>query len=85
MQGEMLWFNMEKGHGYLHTEDDERLYVDLAGFLPNHQPERKCKGRSVSFERETGGAEPRAVNVSFVEHSDPRRARLRGARGGHRL
>ena len=85
MQGTMLWFNAEKGYGFVQTEDDERLYVDLAGFLPDHQPEQRCKGRVVTFERETEAGEPRAINVSFVEHSDPRRARLRGARGGHKL
>lgn len=85
MRGTMLWFNAEKGYGFIQTENDERLHVELAGFLPDHRPERRCKGRLVSFERETAAGEPRAVNVSFVEHADPRRARLRSARGGHKL
>jgi cold shock CspA family protein len=85
MQGTMLWFNLDKGHGFIWTEEGERLYVAHDGFLPDHQPEPRCKGRAVSFERETGDGEARAVNVSFVAREEPRRARLRAARGGHKL
>ncbi len=85
MQGTMLWFNLDKGHGFIRTEDDERLYVARSGFLPGHQPEPRCKGRAVAFDRETGDDDPYAVNVSFVAREEPRRARLRTARGGHKL
>ena len=27
MRGTMVWFNEEKGHGYISTETGERLYV----------------------------------------------------------
>lgn len=85
MQGTMIWFNLDKGHGFIQTEEDERLYVALDGFLTEHQPERRCKGREVTFEREDSNGEPRAINVSFVLRGDPRRARLHSARGGHKL
>lgn len=85
MQGTMLWFNVEKGYGFIQTEEDERLYVARSGFLAGHEPEPRCKGRAVSFEREIGGEEPYASNVSYVAREEPRRARLRTARGGHRL
>jgi cold shock CspA family protein len=85
MQGTMIWFNLDKGHGFIQTEEDERLYVDLDGFHADHQPERRCKGREVTFERESGDGDPRAVNVEFVLRGDPRRARLHSARGGHKL
>ena len=81
----MLWFNADKGYGFIRTEHEERLYVDRDGFLPGHEPEPRCKGREVSFERQVSGDETRAVNVSFVAAADPRRARIRSARGGHRL
>ena len=85
MLGTMIWFNVDKGHGFIQTENDERLYVELDGFLADHQPERRCKGREVSFERDTTNAEPRAINVSFTSKGIPRRARLHSARGGHKL
>jgi cold shock CspA family protein len=81
MQGTMLWFNLDKGYGFIHTEHDERLYVAHSGFLPDHQPEARCKGREVSFERHVAEGDTRAVNVSFIEQADPRRARLRHAHG----
>jgi cold shock CspA family protein len=81
----MLWFNAEKGFGFIQTEADERLYVARAGFLPDHQPRSRCKGQRVRFDYEGGGDDARAVNVAFVSEADPRRARLRHARGGSSL
>ncbi|HET7567686.1 MAG TPA: hypothetical protein VFJ91_06820, partial [Gaiellaceae bacterium] len=74
-----------KGYGFIRTEDDERLSVERSGFLPGHEPELRCKGRAVVFDREPGDDAPFAVNVSFVTREDPRQARLRSGRGGHRL
>jgi cold shock CspA family protein len=85
MRGKMLWFNLEKGYGFIHTEDEERLYVAENGFLPDHRPPPRCKGRHVSFERTCSDGEPRAVNVAFIAQAEPRRARLHQARGGHPL
>jgi cold shock CspA family protein len=85
MQGTMLWFNAEKGYGYIETEQEERLYVARSGFLPDHEPAARCKGRPVRFDRELVDGEACAVSVSFVMESDPRRARLRHSRGGKSL
>ena len=85
MQGTMLWFNVDKGYGFIRTEHDERLYVARSGFLPDHQPEPRCKGRRVRFERQAVEGDVRAVEVAFVVQSEPRRARLRSARGGRVL
>jgi len=85
MQGTMLWFNADKGYGFILTERDERLYVARSGFLPGHQPKPRCKGREVSFERQVSEGDTRAVNVVFVAQVEPRRARLRHGRGGHAL
>ncbi len=81
MQGTMLWFNVDKGYGFIQPEEDERLYVERSGFLPDHEPAPRCKGQTVRFERDGDGDEPRAVNVAFVEDVEPRRARRR-SRGG---
>jgi cold shock CspA family protein len=84
MQGTMLWFNCDKGYGFIRTEQGERLPVSSSGFLPGHEPGPRCKGREVSFERTTDD-DARAVNVTFVAAAEPRRARLRHSRGGHAL
>lgn len=79
----MLWFNRDKGHGYIRTEADERLYVEESGFLPGEVPEGRCKGLAVTFERvDDDGGEPHAVGVTFETADVPRRARMRRARGG---
>lgn len=82
MNGTMLWFNAEKGYGFIRTEDEERLLVARSGFLPGHEPEARCKGRNVSFERLEAEEGFRAVSVAFLTDADPRRARLRHSRGG---
>jgi cold shock protein len=82
MLGTMLWFNVEKGYGFIHTEDDERLWVADSGFLPGHEPAPRCRGQRVTFDRHVAAGEPRAVNVSLVTDAQPRRARPRGVRSG---
>ena len=82
MQGTMLWFNLDKGYGFIRTEHDERLYVARSGFLPDHVPRERCAGRPVTFERQTLEGDAQAVNVAFPPSAEPRRARLRHARGG---
>ena len=32
MRGTMIWFNADKGHGFIRTEEDERLIVHADGF-----------------------------------------------------
>ena len=85
MNGSMLWFNVDKGYGFIRSDDDERLYVARSGFLPDQQPEPRCKGRLVSFRRQVAEGDIRAVDVSFVPEQEQRRARIRHARGGHSI
>jgi cold shock protein len=85
MQGTMLWFNCDKGYGFIRTDDGERLSVSRSGFLPGHEPEPRCKGREVRFDRTTEDDDAHAVNVIFVVAAEPRRARLRHSRGGSSL
>jgi cold shock CspA family protein len=80
MQGTMLWFNVDKGYGFIDTEEGERLYVAGTDFLPDHEPEPRCKGRAVSFDRQLREGDTRAVGVAFVTRSEPPRARLRSPR-----
>ena len=85
MQGTMIWFNVDKGYGFIRTEDDERLFVARDGFRPEHDPAPRCKGKTVRFDRQVVADEPCAVDVAFVEQDEPRRARLRSARGARAI
>ena len=79
MRGELIWFNPEKRHGFIRTEDGERLLVEQDGFLPGHLLGDRCAGTPLMFEREPAEVEGgfRAVHVSVVTDTVPRRARLR--------
>jgi cold shock CspA family protein len=86
VQGKMIWFNAEKGYGFIQTEDDERLHVSSSGFLPKEEPTKRCGGRHVTFDRVAGEGKAQAVNVAFVPESElPNRARLRTPRSGSKL
>ncbi len=78
--GVLIWFNARKHHGFIRTDDGERLFVDESGFLEGHVPGERCRGTRVTFRREeaTEDSVARAVGVEIPEHSVPRRARLRG-------
>jgi cold shock CspA family protein len=82
MNGKMLWFNADKGFGFIRTEEDERLYVAHGGFVPGQVPEGRCAGRDVVFERVALHGAPHAINVAFPPEAAARRARPRqGSRG----
>ena len=85
MLGTMLWFNLEKGYGFIRTQDDERLYVAVSGFLPGQELARRCRGQKVTFDRHVADGDARAVNVSLVVETQPRRARFHNSRGGRAL
>jgi cold shock CspA family protein len=77
--GKMLWFNEEKGHGYIATDAGERLYVAGDGFL-EAPPEGPCAGRIVEFEVGETSDGRFAQHARIVEEVAPRRARRRGSR-----
>jgi cold shock CspA family protein len=78
MRGTMIWFNVDKGHGFIRTEDDERLIVHADGFTDGDAPVGRCAGNDVTFDKETIEGEVRAVNVAPVPMVNARRARRRG-------
>jgi cold shock CspA family protein len=74
----MIWFNPLKQHGFIRTDDGERLRVDESGFEPGHLPGDRCAGTRVTFDRsDEDPAEPRAVQVTVVPFGAARRARSR--------
>jgi CspA family cold shock protein len=78
-RGKMLWFNEEKGHGFIATDDGERLYVDAAGFAEG-PPSGPCAGLIVEFRVEADAEGRSAQATRLVPEISPRRARRRGSR-----
>ena len=81
MEGTMIWFNPVKQHGFISTDEGERLRVDESGFAPGELLEERCRGTRVRFERSEGAKdEARAIDVRLVQAEVARRARPRGRR-----
>ena len=78
MRGHMLWFNAAKDHGFIMTDEGERLAVAGDGFAPGERPEGRCAQKVVTFEIGTGGGSRQARRVAFVPDIPARRARMRG-------
>jgi hypothetical protein len=79
MRGTMLWFNEVKDHGFISTEEGERLYVEGDGFAPGEKPVGRCAGLAVIFEVEGAEEEDerKAIGVRQLATVDPPRARRR--------
>ena len=77
MRGAMLWFNPAKQHGFVRTEDGERLRVEVGGFAPGHELGDRCAGTVVEFDRQAADAEGGyvAMAVTVVDDTSGRRAR----------
>ncbi len=77
MRGAMLWFNPAKEHGFVRTEDGERLLVEVGGFAPGHELGDRCAGTVVEFERQAAEVEGGyvATAVKVVDDTSGRRAR----------
>jgi cold shock CspA family protein len=81
MEGTMMWFNAEKQHGFIRTDDGEQLRVDESGLGPDLVLGERCSGTRVGFDLVgTPIEDARAVNVTALPVPDPRRARTRGRR-----
>jgi cold shock CspA family protein len=77
LNGTLIWFNPDKRHGFIRTEEGERLRVEEAGFEPGHLLGDRCAGTKLHFDVEQADDEPRAVHVTVVTDEPARRARLR--------
>ncbi len=80
ISGDMLWFNNEKGHGFIETAEGDRLRVEGADFR-NGPPEGRVAGMAVTFEVTGDGEAARAQDVAFPQDAPPRRARIRRSAG----
>jgi cold shock CspA family protein len=81
MRGEMLWFNERKDHGFILTEEGERLSVLGPGFAGGVRPVGRCAHAVVRFEISDDSGTRQATNVVFEPIVAPRRARSLGRRG----
>ena len=86
MRGQMIWFNEDKDHGFIRTDEGERLQVDGPAFALGERPEGRCADKVVTFQIDETAGERRALNVVFEPPPEAaRRARLGGSgRGGRR-
>ena len=81
MEGTMLWVNPAKRHGFIFTDEGERLRVDSDGLAAEQMLGERCRGTRVTFDRAGEQLDaPRAVNVTVVPLVPARRARMRGRR-----
>ena len=78
MRGTLLWFNEAKNHGFISTEEGERLYVHGSVFAESKRVAGRCKGLPVSFEVAVSEGGRSATGVSLVPQVAPQRARRRG-------
>jgi cold shock CspA family protein len=77
MRGTMLWFNEDKDHGFISTDEGERLLVngsDFEGGVRLHGP---CAGLEVEFLVANDVTGRHATGVKLVQQINPRRARRR--------
>jgi hypothetical protein len=77
MRGTMLWFNEVKDHGFIRTEEGERLSVRGLAFANCARPVGRCAEAPVSFEIDGISGTRQAENVVFEVVVAPRRARIR--------
>ena len=75
----MIWFNEERGAGFISAEDGARLAVRGTDFVSGVPPQGRCGGLPVTFQLDSSGEEPRAVDVRLEDDIAPRRARRRGS------
>jgi hypothetical protein len=75
----MLWFDETKGHGFILTDEGERLHVDRNGFVDSAAPVGRCAGLPVELGVAERDGQRIAVGVSLVAEKSPRRARRRSS------
>jgi hypothetical protein len=77
VRGTMLWFAEKKNHGFILTDEGERIYVDRAGFVGGNAPVGRCANLPVELSVAERDGKRIAVDVSLVEDDPKPRARRR--------
>ena len=81
MRGKMKWFNEEKDHGYIETDEGERLYIPGTGFAGGKRLTGRCAGLAVEFTIVGAKDERQASECSLVVEETPYRPRRRSRAG----
>jgi len=82
MRGKMKWFNEEKDHGYIETDEGERLYIPGTGFAGGQRLKGRCAGLEVEFTIVGANGTRQASECVLVDEPVAHRARRRH-RAGH--
>ena len=80
ISGDMLWFNNEKGHGFIETATGDRLRVEALDFRMVRQKDDVPAWPS-RFGSTATATRARAQDVTFPQDAAPRRARIRRSAG----
>jgi cold shock CspA family protein len=81
MRGTMKWFNEEKDHGYIETEEGERLYISGTGFAGGKRLKGRCAGLDVEFQVVSVDGSRQAQECAPVESAVAHRPRRRHRAG----
>lgn len=84
MRGKMIWFNEDKDHGFIRTDEGERLSVLGPAFSEGKRPVGRCADAVVTFSVDESTGTRQAENVSFEAAVTPHRPRIRGGSRGSR-
>ena len=76
MRGTMLWFAEKKDHGFILTDEGERLYVGRDGFVGG-APVGRCANLPVELNIVERDGKRIAVDVTLVNDDPKPRARRR--------
>ncbi|MGB2876095.1 MAG: hypothetical protein WBB76_11565 [Gaiellaceae bacterium] len=77
MRGKMLWFNEVKDHGFIMTDEGERLSVLGGGFAGGVRPEGRCAHKIVTFGVDDSSGTRQAQAVTFEQDVAAHRPRIR--------
>jgi len=84
MRGKMIWFNEDKDHGFIRTDEGERLSVLGPAFAEGKRPVGRCADAIVTFAVDESTGTRQADNVAFEATVTPHRPRIRGGSRGSR-
>lgn len=64
--GEVKWFNVEKGYGFISSEDGEDVFVHFSNVKEEGNNKDLHEGESVTFDIAKADRGPSAINVRKV-------------------
>lgn len=65
--GEVKMWDSQKGFGFIVTEDDDELFVNIADLHPTVTNKRLLEGQKVKFDMRSDMKGDKAVNVRVIK------------------